>query len=179
MAQTLDDTVALLTNTPAALQGLLHGLPDRWTQRHEGDGTMTVRDVVGHLVEAERTDFMPRIQHILEHGDSEPFPPFDRWAHQRESAGQSIGELLDRFAQLRARNLAELRAMNLQAPDFERPGRHPALGSVKLSQLLATWAAHDLTHLHQISRILAHQSREDVGPWSKFLGVLRCQGHSD
>ena len=51
-------------------------------------------------------------------------------------------------------------------------------GAVTLSQLLATWAAHDLTHLHQLSRVMAHQYREAVGPWSAYLGVLQCAGHS-
>ena len=75
-------------------------------------------------------------------------------------------------------NLDQLRAFNLQPKDLERRGQHPTLGVVTLSQLLATWAAHDLTHLHQISRVMAHQYRDAVGPWSKFLGVLKCNGHS-
>jgi len=96
----------------------------------------------------------------------------------RESAGKSLGQLLDEFARLRSENLDGLRALNLQPEDFQRRGRHPALGIVTLSELLATWAAHDLTHLHQISRIMAHQYREAVGPWIRFLGVMHCAGHS-
>jgi hypothetical protein len=85
---------------------------------------------------------------------------------------------LDDFARLRAANLDELRTWNLQPNDLERRGRHPSLGVVTLSGLLATWAAHDLTHLHQISRVMAYQYRETVGPWSQYLGVLKCSGHS-
>ncbi|MGB9435355.1 MAG: DinB family protein, partial [Candidatus Acidiferrum sp.] len=103
---------------------------------------------------------------------------FDRFGHVRESQGKSLGELLDEFARLRSENLRELRALNLTQTDLARRGRHPALGVVTLSELLATWAIHDLTHLHQISRIMAHQYREAVGPWSKYLGVLQCAGHS-
>jgi hypothetical protein len=121
---------------------------------------------------------MPRVKMILQYGDKQAFTPFDRWGHERETKGTSLPQLLDAFARLREENLGELRAANLQPDDLSRHGRHPALGAVTMSQLLATWAAHDLTHLHQISRILAHQYREAVGPWSAYLGVLQCAGHS-
>ncbi|MGB7683377.1 MAG: DinB family protein, partial [Candidatus Acidiferrales bacterium] len=111
-------------------------------------------------------------------GEAQTFEPFDRWAQARESEGKSLGQLLDEFARLRAENLRELRALNLRQEDLERRGRHPSQGVVTLSELLATWAAHDLTHLHQISRIMAHQYREAVGPWSAYLGVMQCAGHS-
>jgi hypothetical protein len=174
----LDDTTALLARTPAALDALLRDLPDTWTQRNEGETTWTAFDVVGHLNHGERTDWIPRVKRILESGETRPFDPFDRFAQSRESEGQTLAFLLDEFARLRAGNLEHLRALHLQPADFVRRGRHPALGLVTLSELLSTWAAHDLTHLHQISRIMAHQYRDAVGPWSKFLGVLQCSGHS-
>ncbi|HXW54966.1 MAG TPA: DinB family protein [Candidatus Cybelea sp.] len=177
MEQNLRDTIALLARTPAALDSLLRGLPDTWTLRNEGEKTWSAFDVVGHLIHGERTDWMPRTRRILEFGETRPFEPFDRWAQMRESKGKTLGQLLDEFARLRRQNLDELRALNLQPGDFRRCGLHPALGVVTLSQLLATWAAHDLTHLHQISRIMAHQYREAVGPWSGFLGVMKCAGH--
>ncbi len=121
---------------------------------------------------------MPRARMILQFGDTKPFEPFDRWGQERESLGKSLAQLLDEFSRLRSESLIELRAMNLRPEDLERRGRHPALGAVTLSELLATWAAHDLTHLHQISRVMAHQYREAVGPWSAYLGVLQCAGHS-
>jgi hypothetical protein len=176
--QTLKNTMVLLSRTPIALDALLRDVPDIWTRRDEGGDTWTVFDVVGHLIHCERADWMPRAKIILEFGESRPFDPFDRFAQQRESHGKSFGELLDEFASLRTANLAELKALNLQSVDFRRRGRHPALGVVTLSELLATWAVHDLTHLHQISRIMAHQYRAAVGPWSAYLGVLRCNGHS-
>jgi DinB superfamily len=178
MEQNLEDTIALLARTPAALDSLLRGLPDAWTLRNEGGKTWSAFDVVGHLIHGERTDWMPRAKRILEFGDTRAFEPFDRWAQMRESEGMALAQLLDEFAHLRRQNLDELRALSLQPVDFSRCGLHPALGVVTLSQLLATWAAHDLTHLHQISRIMAHQYREAVGPWSAFLGVLKCAGHS-
>ena len=121
---------------------------------------------------------MPRAKMILQFGESKAFEPFDRWGQERESAGKSLAQLLDEFARLRTANLNELRALNLEPADLARRGQHPALGVVTLSQLLATWAAHDLTHLHQISRVMAHQYRDAVGPWSAYLGVLHCAGHS-
>jgi hypothetical protein len=174
----LQDTLSLLARTPAALDALLRDLPDAWVLGHEGDGTWNALEIVGHLIHGERTDWMTRTRMVLRHGDTQTFAPFDRWGHTQESRGKSLPQLLDEFARLRSANLDELRSLNLQPEDLERQGRHPAFGVVTLSQLLATWAAHDLTHLHQISRVMAHQCREAVGPWSQYLGVLHCTGHS-
>lgn len=178
MKHNLQHTMSLLARTPAALNALLRDLPEVWTSQNEGEGTWSPFDIVGHLIYGERTDWMPRAKRILQEGETRPFDPFDRWGQERESRGKSLEQLLDEFARLRSENLAELRALNLRPEDLERRGRHPALGVVSLSQLLATWAAHDLTHLHQLSRVLAHQYREAVGPWSKYLGVMQCAGHS-
>ena len=178
MKHNLQHTTALLARTPAALNALLRDLPDAWTRSNEGENTWSVFDVVGHLIHGERSDWMPRARMILQFGETRTFEPFDRLAQMRESQGKSLGELMDEFARVRSQSLGELRGLNLRPEDFERSGRHPALGVVTLSELLATWAAHDLTHLHQISRIMAHQYAEAVGPWSAFLGVLKCSGHS-
>jgi hypothetical protein len=178
MEHDLPRTVSLLARTPASLDALLRDLPDDWTQRNEGADTWSAFDIVGHLIHGERTDWMPRARMVLQSGEASAFEPFDRWGQLRESQGQSMGQLLDTFARLRSENLDALRGLNLRAEDFERRGRHPALGVVTLSQLLATWVVHDLSHLHQISRVMAHQYREAVGPWSAYLGVLQCGGHS-
>ena len=178
LSENLENTIALLERTPGVLNALLRDLPDAWTQRNEGEKTWSAYDVVGHLIHGELTDWMPRAKMILQHGESWPFEPFDRFAQERNSKGKSLAQLLDEFARLRAESLTELRALNLQEQDLEQRGKHPALGPVTLSQLLATWAAHDLTHLHQLSRIMAHQYREAVGPWNAFLGVMQCNGHS-
>ncbi len=173
----LQQTIALLSRTPSALNALLRDLPQTWTLCNEGPKTWSPFDIVGHLIHGERTDWMPRARMILQHGESRGFDPFDRFAQERESQGKSLRELLDEFARLRSENLDALRAMNLQPEDFDRRGHHPALGVVTLSQLLATWAVHDLTHFHQLSRVMAYQYREVVGPWSAYLGVLHCEGH--
>lgn len=174
----LPHTIALLERTPVTLNALLRDLPDMWTTPNEGANTWSAFDVVGHLIHGERTDWMPRAKIILQSGEGRPFDRFDRWAQARASQGKSLPQLLDEFARLRSDNLKDLRSLNLQSADLQRRGRHPELGVVTLSQLLATWAAHDLTHLHQVSRIMAHQYQDAVGPWSKYLGVMQCHGHS-
>jgi len=178
MAHNFDHTISLLARTPAALDALLRDLPEAWTSRNEGENTWSAIDIVAHLIQAERADWVPRVKIILEFGETKAFTPFDRLGHAREIQGKSMGPLLDEFAGLRSENLAELGRLNLRPEDLERRGRHPSLGTVTLSQLLATWAGHDLTHLHQISRVMAYQYRETVGPWRRYLGVLDCHGHS-
>ena len=173
----LQQTIALLSCTPSALNALLRDLPQAWTHANEGGKTWNPFDIVGHLIHGERTDWMPRARMILQQGESRAFDPFDRLAQERESQGKSLGQLLDEFGRLRTENVNALRAMNLQPSDFVRRGRHPELGVVTLSQLLATWAVHNLTHSHQLSRVMAFQYRDLVGPWSAYLGVLHCQGH--
>jgi hypothetical protein len=174
----LQHTIALLGRTPGTLNVLLRDLPETWTIHNEGENTWSACDVLGHLIHGERTDWIPRARMVLQFGETKGFEPFDRWAQATESRGKSLAQLLDEFARLRSENLDQLRALNLQPADLARRGRHPALGTVTLSELLATWAAHDLTHLHQISRIMAHQYREAVGPWTAYLGVMKCAGHS-
>ena len=178
MPHNLQQTLALLRNTPATLNALLRDLPESWTLSNEGADTWTIYDVVGHLAYGETSDWLARAKTILNHGESKTFTPFDRLGQTRSSQGKSLTQLLDDFATLRAENLHELQSFNLSASDLERRGLHPSFGPVTLSQLLAAWTVHDMTHLHQISRILAHQYREAVGPWQKFLGVLHCDGHS-
>jgi hypothetical protein len=178
MEHNLQHTISLLARTPAALDALLRDLPETWLFQNEGENTWSAFDVVGHLIHGERTDWMPRARMILQYGESRTFEKFDRWAQERESQGKSLAQLLDEFARLRSENLDALRALNLRREDLDRRGRHPELGVVTLSELLATWAAHDLTHLHQVSRVMAHQYRQAVGPWSAYLGVMQCGGHS-
>lgn len=175
--QNLQNTIALLERTPATLDALLRGLPDMWTMQGEGEKTWSAFDVVGHLIHCEVDDWMPRARRILAEGESRPFDAFDRWGHVRLVEGKLLAALLDEFAGRRAENLKELRGLDLCAADLEKRGLHPALGAVTLGQLLATWAAHDLNHLHQVARVMAHQYREAVGPFAAFMGVMVCDAH--
>ncbi len=174
----LDHSIALLSRTPAALNALLRGLPDAWTACNEGEKTWTPTDIVAHYLYTEQVNWMPRARHILEHGESEPFPPFKRFGHLSGDAPKSLAQLLDEFAAARDASLTELRSRNLDANDLAKRGHHPALGPTTLAQLLSAWTVHDLTHLHQLTRVLAVQYVDAVGPFQKFLGVLQCDGHS-
>jgi hypothetical protein len=174
----LAEAVAILTRTPTTLNALLRGLPNAWVRCNEGKDTWSAFDIVGHLIVGERTDWMQRLRIILENGEARPFDPFDRFAQEKESKGKSLEQLLDEFARLRKENLAALQVLNLQPKDLTQRGKHPALGVVTLSDLLATWAVHDLTHLHQLTRVMAYQYQDAVGPWKAYLGVLQCNGHS-
>jgi DinB superfamily len=172
------ETISILVRTPATLNALLRGAPAVWVLGNEGKGTWSAFDILGHLIHLERTDWMLRVNIILRHGEAKPFDPVDRSAQLKERDARSPDQLLEDFATVRSENLSALQALNLQPADLTRRGVHPALGVVTLSQLLATWAVHDLTHLHQLSRVMARQYRDAVGPWSAFLGVLHCTGHS-
>jgi len=168
----MDEAVALLARTPATLDSLLRGLPDTWIAANEGDNTWSPFDVVGHLIHGEQTDWVPRARIIMQHGDSRPFEKFDRFAQFADSEGRTLESLLDEFAALRQTSLRELAAMNITAADLDRRGRHPELGGVTLGQLLSTWVAHDLDHVVQISRVLARQYSDEVGPWRAYLRII-------
>ena len=169
----LDAAVPLLERTPAVLKDLLDGLPPEWTAATEGPDTWSPFDVIGHLIHGERTDWMPRVEHLLKHGEDVPFPPFDMSAHFAASRGKTLSELLATFADLRADSVRRLVALGLTPDDLMRRGRHPELGSVTLAEHLSTWVVHDLNHLVQISRVMARQYTAAVGPWRKYLRVVR------
>jgi hypothetical protein len=168
-----EDGLPVLRRTPAAVRQLLLDLPTSWTNANEGPGTWSPFDVVGHLIHGDRTDWMPRVEHILRHGDTLPFPPFDREAMLSASRGQSLGELLDTFDGLRTESLERLTALRLTDADLARRGRHPEFGAVTMGQLLATWVAHDLGHVSQIVRVMARQYSDAVGPWRAYLSIVR------
>lgn len=174
----VDDALAVLSRTPAVLRSLLEDLPDDWTGNNEGPDTWSPFDVVGHLIHGERTDWMGRARMILEEGEEREFDPFDRFAMFEESRGKPLGELLETFEGLRAQNLHALSSLELDDQTLERRGRHPDFGAVTLRQLLATWVAHDLGHIAQISRTMAKQYRDEVGPWRRYLPVLDVRGGS-
>ena len=164
---------AILERTPATLRTLLAGLSDEWVSNNEGPDTWSPIDVLGHLIHGEEADWIPRAQIILQYGESFAFEPFDRFAFQERSEGRPLSELLDTFGALRLRNLATLDEMGLNADKLELCGTHPEFGRVTLSQLIATWATHDLAHIVQIARVMAKQYDSAVGPWKEYLSVLK------
>ena len=165
------EAIALLERTPHALRCLLDAIPEAWLACDEGPETFSPREVVAHLVHAERTDWLVRARWILEHGPTRAFEPFDRFAH-RVDAGRPVHELLDELDELRQKNLAELHDL-VQDDHLDRRGLHPALGEVTMRELLAAWVVHDLTHIAQIARVMARHYADDVGPWHEYMGVLQ------
>ncbi|HEY7636216.1 MAG TPA: DinB family protein [Gemmatimonadales bacterium] len=168
----LQSGIAVLARTPATLRALLDGLSEPWTRASEGPDTFSPFDVVGHLIDGEETDWIPRARIILARGPDPRFEPYDRFRHQRRNVGRTLGSLLDEFASLRAANLELLRSWNLTSAQLNLPGAHPGLGKVTLDQLLAAWVVHDLGHVAQVSRVMAKQYREAVGPWVPYLPIL-------
>lgn len=165
--------ISVLERTPTALEGLLIGLPPAWTQVNEGGDSWTVHEVVAHLIHAEHDDWIPRARHLLQWGTDRAFSPFDRTAGFAEARARPLAELVREFAGARRDSLAALAELRLTSDDLAREGRHPEFGVVTLGQHLATWVAHDLTHLSQIVRVMATQYRAAVGPWAKYLRVVR------
>ncbi len=172
MELTPADAVAVLGRTPATLQAMLGDLADSWLLANEGPDTFSPRDVIGHLIHGEETDWVPRMKIILEHGEAVPFTPFDRFAFRTASVGHSTSALLERFAALRRESLRAVGALTLDGAALARTGTHPGLGRVTLGQLLAAWVVHDLGHVKQVARVMAGQYREAVGPWREYLTIL-------
>lgn len=169
----LDRATEVLARTPATLRALLHGVSDSWALRNYGDKTFSPFDVIGHLIHADRTDWLVRARCILDHGESRPFPPFDRYAMFATSRGKTINDLLDEFTTVRATALDELASLRLTTDQLALRGTHPEFGPVTLAQLLATWVVHDLNHTHQVAKAMACQYRDAVGPWHAYLTILK------
>jgi hypothetical protein len=168
----LEHAMAILSRTPATLNALLRGAPGEWTMGNEGPDTWSPYDVLGHLIHGEETDWIPRARIILEHGEAKAFEPFDRFAQARKSKGKAIEDLLDEFATLRSKNLETLSQLGVTPEKLALRGTHPELGTVTLGELLATWVAHDLSHLAQALRVMSKQYTEAVGPWRQYLPIL-------
>lgn len=168
----LDASIAVLERTPSAFAAMLAGLGDEWTRSTEGPETFSAFDVMGHLIDGEETDWIPRARIILAQGPDTRFEPFDRFRHRARNAGRTLASLLDEFTRLRAANLAQLRSWKLTDRQLGLLGEHPSLGPVTLRQLLAAWVVHDLGHVAQVARVMAKQYTGEVGPWVQFMPVL-------
>ncbi|WP_425155406.1 DinB family protein [Candidatus Palauibacter sp.] len=167
-----EEILTLLTRTPGTVRVLLEDLPPELLHADEGEGTFSPFSVLGHLIQGEIDDWIPRARWILEHGRERPFLPFDRLAHLERTRDRSLDELLTEFETLRKTGLAALREVLEGGADLDAGGLHPELGEVTLRQLLATWAVHDLNHIAQITRVVAHQFEGEVGPWKAYLPIL-------
>lgn len=169
----LTTAIPVLERTPATLEALLVGLPGGWTDVNEGGDSWTIREIVAHLIHAEHDDWVPRARHLLQWGTSRAFPPFDRTFGFEAARKRPLADLVREFDRCRRESLDALGALRLTSADLAREGRHPEFGVVTLGQHLATWVVHDLTHVSQIVRVMAVQYREAVGPWSRYLRIVR------
>ena len=168
----LKKSIEILERTPSVLAALLPGISDEWVTNNEGDGSFSPYDVVGHLIQGEKEDWIPRMEIILSGAGDKTFKPFDRFAQYRESKGKTLEELLAEFKVLRERNIDVLKSKAPGAADLSKEGIHPSFGTVTLRQLLATWVVHDLGHIAQVTRVMAKQYKREVGPWLEYLPVL-------
>jgi hypothetical protein len=173
---TLDHALLVLRRTPDVVRALLWDIPNSWAKATEGPGTWSPFDIVGHLIHGEHTDWIARTEVLLAHGETCPFTPFDRFAQFEASRGKTLHELLDTFTNLRNANLVRLESLGLTPEDLGRRGMHPELGPVTLEALLATWVAHDLSHIAQIARVMGRQYTDAVGPWRAYLPMLDQPG---
>jgi hypothetical protein len=172
MKYSLENSIEILERTPAVLKTLLSNLNDGWIMNNEGPETFSPYDVIGHLIHGEKTDWVARTKIILEFGLSKPFEPYDRFAQFDDSKGKTLTQLLDEFETVRKENLFWFKGLNLSETDLDKKGMHPKLGEVTLRNLLATWVVHDLTHIAQITRVMAKQYKEEMGPWPEFFRIL-------
>lgn len=172
MKYSVEKSIEILKRTPAILKILLTDLHDDWVMNNEGPETFSPYDVIGHLIHGEKTDWTARAKIILEFGLSKPFIPWDRFAQFEESKGKTLQQLLDEFAEIRNENMIWFKSLNLTDKDLDKKGMHPKLGEVTLRNLLATWVVHDLTHIAQITRVMAKQYKEEMGPWPEFFRIL-------
>jgi hypothetical protein len=168
----LNKTTNVLERTPKILEDLLSGLSDDWIVNNEGDDTWSPYDIVGHLIHGEQTDWMPRLEIIL-HKEDKKFISYDRFAQFKESEGKSLQQLLSEFTLLRKENLQKLKSLNLTEDDLNKTGIHPEFGDVTVKQMLSTWTIHDLTHIAQITRVMAKQYKAAIGPWIKYFRVMQ------
>lgn len=173
MKFSLEKSIEILERTPFVMDSLLRDHSDEWTKNNEGPGTWSPFDIVGHLIHGEKTDWIQRMEIILSDQLDKTFEPFDMHAHFRESEGKSLQELLDEFKSLRRQNIQNLKSKKLTNSDLDKEGIHPEFGKVTLKEMLSTWVVHDLNHIVQISRVIAKQYQREVGPWKKYLGILK------
>lgn len=165
-------SISVLERTPKTLQTLLEGQHQDWTHQNEGGDSWSPYDVIGHLVHGEKTDWLPRIMIILNESDQKTFSPYDRFAQFKMNQGKSLNDLLLEFQELRASNIRRLQDLGLTDFDLEKEGIHPELGPVTMKNLIAAWVVHDMGHIAQVSRVMAKQYKNEVGPWPKYLTIL-------
>ncbi len=175
----MKEAIEVLERTPQTLENFLSGLSQDWLQCDEGEGTWNAIEVIEHLIEGEKNNWIPRLEFILQEGGNRPFPPFDRYSHLTDRSQLSIDQKLQEFKEIRMKNIRKLKSRVEPDLHLELKGLHPEFGTVTIRELLSTWVVHDLTHIAQIVRVMAERYRADVGPWKEYLGILKRQENKD
>ncbi len=107
----LEETINILERTPSMLNDLLAGISDPWAFNNESGNSWSPFDVVGHLIEGEKNNWIPRIQIILSDRPDKRYVPFDRFAQLDVNQDKTMAGLLHEFTRLRKINLDLLDAI--------------------------------------------------------------------
>jgi len=138
-----------LRATTLTLAAELAAAPSPVLAWHPAPGQWCIKDVIGHIIEAERRGFAGRIRIILAGAD----PRLEAWdqnevARARRDCERDGGELLRELAALRQDSLGLV--AGLRDADLARGGHHPKVGHLTIADLLNEWVHHDRNHVRQI-----------------------------
>ena len=154
---------ARLTANAEVFQALVGGVPDEQARWKPEPSQWSILEVVNHLADEEVEDLRRRLELTLSQPD-QPWPPIDPqgWPAARGYDGRGLADSLARFLEERGRSVAWLGG--LVASDLAAAHQHPTIGTLRAGDLLASWLAHDLIHIRQITR-LHHRWLERAAPY--------------
>jgi hypothetical protein len=145
----LPELTKLLERTPVVLRHSISALPDRAVGYHPGSEKWCIKQILGHLTEEDKRDFVGRIERMLrEPGLRLEVNDQNKVARERHDCDKNVGDLLDEFASVRANSVEFLK--QLRAADLGCHGIHSTIGSISVRELLHEWVYHDLNHTKQI-----------------------------
>jgi DinB superfamily len=124
------EIIKALRATPVVLRALVSGVDDAQLRRRPAPGEWAIVEVVGHLADTEERA-LGRVRRMLAQ-DNPQLEPFDQeaLAKERQYLDLDLNQELDRLEQLRREHVAVLEA--LDAPDWERTGRHGEHGELSV-----------------------------------------------
>lgn len=173
MEFSIERSVEILRQTPSTLELFLSNLSDDWIFVNEGKDTWNAFDIIGHFIHGEKTDWIPRLDIVLNDNENKKFEPYDRFAQFENSKGKTLNDLLQEFKRLRNQNLNYLESLKLTEDKLDLEGIHPAFGTVTVRQLISAWTVHDLGHIYQITRVFAKQYKENMGPFAEYISIVK------
>jgi hypothetical protein len=143
------EIAALLEAAMTTLRAELAALPERVVAWHPAAGEWCAKEVVGHLIEAERRGFAGRIRAILAAPGSPTLQTWDQneVARARGDCARPMTALLDELAALRRDSATLVRGLG--EGDLARGGQHPKVGFLAVGDILQEWVHHDRNHTRQ------------------------------